>query len=307
MRAVDVGEAARYALTPGPSPACGGGETRVAAIFASLSSNPTASITLTSCVPAWLTQIVLPSAVVVTPQGLAAPRSTSSSKTVLTRVLVLASMMLMALVFIQPRLELRGRHLVVGENVYGIEVSPVRRNADAPHARTAVGQPDRGGLVAGRVDRRDRCRHVVRRRTIQGQMVDHEHRLAVGRDHRRNRLAENRHAGDLLARIQVDHRNVIVEAVADIKPSTVGSDRRASGRMANRNRTDQPPGTSVNDRDRALRRGARNVKLRPVGAQDLTARLGRHGNRPHHLAAGDIDNCDLTCVGIGHKQGLAVF
>ena len=74
-----------------------------AAIFASFSSRPAASITLSSCVPAWLTQIVLPSAVVATPQGLAAPRSTSSSSTVLTSFLAAASMMLRALVFIQPR------------------------------------------------------------------------------------------------------------------------------------------------------------------------------------------------------------
>ena len=58
---------------------------------------------LNSKVPAWATQIWRPSAVMATPHGLAAPRSTSSKSTVLSNFFACTSMMLSALVFIQPR------------------------------------------------------------------------------------------------------------------------------------------------------------------------------------------------------------
>ena len=69
----------------------------------SLSSRAEASIRLSSCVPAWVTKIVLPSPLVVTPQGNAAPRSTSSRRIVLSSFRAGASMMLMAFVLTQPR------------------------------------------------------------------------------------------------------------------------------------------------------------------------------------------------------------
>ncbi len=70
---------------------------------ASFSCRAGASITLISWVPAWLTQIDLPSGVTATSHGMAAPRSMSSRSTVLTSFFSATSMMLMALVFIQPR------------------------------------------------------------------------------------------------------------------------------------------------------------------------------------------------------------
>jgi hypothetical protein len=74
-----------------------------AGIFESFSNSAAASITLSSWVPAWVTQICLPSGVQATPQGLAAPRSMSSSSTVLTSFLATTSMIVSALVFIHPR------------------------------------------------------------------------------------------------------------------------------------------------------------------------------------------------------------
>ncbi len=51
-------------------------------------------------------------------------------------------------------LQLRGRQLEVREHVYHVDITAVGRNSYAADAGTAVGQADRCGLVAGRVDRR---------------------------------------------------------------------------------------------------------------------------------------------------------
>ena len=69
----------------------------------SLSIRAAALIRLNSWVPAWVTKIDLPSPLVVTPQGMAAPRSTLSRRTVLSSRRAGASMMLMAFVLTQPR------------------------------------------------------------------------------------------------------------------------------------------------------------------------------------------------------------
>ena len=91
-------------------------------------------------------------------------------------------------------------------------------------------------LVAVSITRHPR-RHVVAVGAIQRQMVDHEHRLAVRRDHRAVRLADGRHPGDFLARRQIDHRNVGVETVANVKPFAIGADRRTHGRVTGRKRS----------------------------------------------------------------------
>ncbi len=133
-----------------------------AGIFASFSITPGASITLSSCVPAWVTQTGLPSAVRATPQGLAAPRSTSSRSTVLTSFFGGRVDDRQGVGVHPAALQLRGRHLVAGEDVDDVDVLAVGRDADPAHARAAVGQPDRSapGCVAVSIDG-DRRRHVV--------------------------------------------------------------------------------------------------------------------------------------------------
>ena len=63
----------------------------------------TRSMTFTSREPAWATSSHLPSGETLTPQGLAAPRSTSSSSTVFTYLPVSPLKTESAAVFIQPR------------------------------------------------------------------------------------------------------------------------------------------------------------------------------------------------------------
>ncbi len=94
-------------------------------------------------------------------------------------------------------LQLRGGHLVAGQDVGHVHVLAVGRHAQPAHARAAVGQADGRGLPGGRVDHADGGRHVVAVRAVQRQVVGHEDRLAVGRDRRGDRLAYDRHSGDL--------------------------------------------------------------------------------------------------------------
>ena len=61
-----------------------------------------ASTTLTSCVPAWLTQSDVPSAVQATPHGFPAAKYDSSKPSVLTSFFCGTSRMLTTLMVIQP-------------------------------------------------------------------------------------------------------------------------------------------------------------------------------------------------------------
>ena len=138
-------------------------------------------------------------------------------------------------------------------------------------------------------------------------MAGYVDRLAVGSDPRGDRLAADRHACDLPAARQVDHRDAVVETIADIEPRAVGRDCRADRRMAGRNRVDHAARVGLDHADRAMRGGAGDIDPLSVRAQNHARRLGRHGDRLQHLAAGSIHNGNLPCIGIGHEQASAVF
>ena len=164
-----------------------------------------------------------------TPHGLAAPRSTSSSSTVLTSFL-LGRVDDRQGVGVHPAaFQLRGRHLVAGEDVGDVGVLAVGRDADA-RARSCcrwAGGSRSVWLVAVSITVTI-GRHVVgvgRDRSAGGWsrtpiLPSGVIAAAIG-----SRIAGTRAISFL--RRQVDHRHVVVEAVADVEPLAVGADAPA--------------------------------------------------------------------------------
>ena len=87
---------------------------------------------------------------------------------------------------------------------------------------------------------------------VQRNVIDHEDRLAVGRGHGRIGLASHRHPRDLLVAGDLDHRDIVVEPIADIQPLAVGRDGHAVSGMAGGDRIDDLARRRVDHRDRAL-------------------------------------------------------
>ena len=160
--------------------------------------------------------------------------------------------------------------------------------------------------MARRVDRRDDGRHVGTVRPLLRKVVGNVNEAAVRRDRRGDRLADNRHAGDFPASDQVDHRNVVVEAVADVEPRAVGANCRANRRMAGGNRAAYVAGGGFDQANRAPRRGTGDIERFPVRAQDHAGRRGGHVDQLRHFSAGGIHQGNLPCIGIGHEQAIAV-
>ncbi len=189
-------------------------------------------------------------------------------------------------------------------------VLAVACDAQTSHATGAVGQSDRGGLVRPRVDDRNDRRHIALKIPIcpgVRQVVGHQHRPSVGRDGGGNRFPDGRDAGHFRAGRQINHRNVIIEPIADVNSFAVRADRRADGGMSGRDRGDQVARNRIEHYDRASRRRTRDDQRRCVRRQHDAGRFGGQVHPPGDVAAGQLDPRHLVRVGAGHVEGPGVF
>ncbi len=183
----------------------------------------------------------------------------------------------------------------------------VGRDTYAAQARAPVRQPNVGHGVAGRVNRADVARHVVPVRRIQRQVIGHQDHLAVGRDGRSDRLADHRHPGHFLLGRKVDHRNVIVEPVADIQPLSVRRDRWGGGGVTCRDGQRDPPGRNVDQANGPLRRGTGDVERGAVGTEHQARRRGRAVDGSGDFAACHVHDGNLLSILVQNEQALAVL
>ena len=181
-------------------------------------------ITLSSCVPAWVTHSVAPSAVQATPQGFAAPASTSSSSTVLSSLPAARSRMLARFGVHPPAFELGRRQLVARQQMHGVRVLSVRRHADAAQTRAAVQQTQRLNRVIRRIDHVHDTGHVKAVGPVQGEMIRDHDELAVRGRGGVDRFADHGQPRDFFLRLDIDHGHVVVETIADVQLLALGSD-----------------------------------------------------------------------------------
>ncbi len=202
--------------------------------------------------------------------------------------------------------QLRGRHLVAGQDLGDVGVRAIGRDADFLHAGTAVGQADLRSLQRAQVDHRHFGRHVVRIGSIDRQQVADESQAAVGRDGDLVRFADRLDTSRLLVGLQVDHRHVVVETVADQQPLAARHQGGSARRVPDRDRRGDLAGRHVDDTGRALDAAAGDVQLGAVGRHGQARRSRWTSDRLGDVAARHIDDQDLPSVGREHKQALPI-
>ena len=144
---------------------------------------------------------------------------------------------------------------------------------------------------------------------VVGQMVGHEHRLAVRRDGRRDRFAHGLDAGHLGTGRQVDHRHVVVEPVADVQPLAVRARWPGPSPCARPGSRPAIRPVAASSTSTVLCGAAQvTISLRPVRGQDQAASVRRARRRRRVTRpAGEFDPGDLSRIGVGDVAGLAVL
>ena len=273
---------------------------------ASLANTAFKSSTDTSCVPACATQSVAPSGEQATPQGLAAPRSTSSRRTVPTSFFSRASKIDSALVFIQPRSSCVAGRVLRDKTCVTKTCRPSGAMQNPAHARTAVGKPYANGCQVFGIDGRDPCRRCIAVGGTVRKEVDRKNRLAVGGRGEADGLAGQLDAADFFALRQGENRHVIVETIANEQPRTVGGDCQAGRRVADGNRLYELHRSGIDCADDALWSGAGDVKPPGPRIHRQGGRLARDIDFDRLFGQEHVDRGNLFGVGQRNEQATAI-
>ena len=202
--------------------------------------------------------------------------------------------------------QLRGGHLVAGQDVCDVGIFAVGRDADVTQAGTAVDQSHVLDVFRRRIDQSHIRRHVVAIRRVEREVVDNDQRDSVRRHGRRNRFAGQRHRTDLFALFEIDERDIVVKAVAHVQCLTVGTDGGSDGGVSHGNRAGNFSGGHIDHGHHALGRRAGDVQLVAVGTQSQPGGLVWNGDSLGHLLSCDVEVQNLLRVFGRDQQGFAV-
>ena len=263
-------------------------------------------MTLRSCVPACVTARFLPSAVQPIAQGLAAPRSTLSSSTVLMTERPGTSIRVRAAVFIQPRstwvvgIWKRARLWVTAASRPSGETLIAQQPAAAGQSQTF------GDLPRHNVDHAHSRRHRALVRPPLGQVMGDQQMAAVGRDVQRDRLAGHGDANRISSPCHVVDGHAVVKSIANIECLAVGRKHRAAGRVSGRGHRHDDASSGFEFANPARSRGTGHEQLGPVGAERQTRRLVRHLEATVDRTRRSIHQEDRASCRAGDVKPLAV-
>ena len=122
-------------------------------------------------------------------------------------------------------LDLRRRQMKAREDVSDDSVASIRRNTDFTEQRAAVWQRNfLEHLARGDVDDTHAGRDDINIRPARVDVIDDEKALAIRRNGNGERLTRHSDAPDFLAARESDDAHVVVESVADVERSAIGTE-----------------------------------------------------------------------------------